>query len=155
MSEHSLVLDIVIRFLRLLGCPHACGEKMVSFVTFLSKQFLPHHCHHEQGVGECWVSSRPMHRAPHTTPLDGQEAVQVVSISMPSTIKLREMIICPGSSPTLWSRGRSTSCSTSCTPTWASAPSSPIPSHLGLHTPGTQDLFSQRTPRWWSSMWWF
>ena len=33
MSEHSLVLDIVIRFLRLLGCPHACGEKMVSFAT--------------------------------------------------------------------------------------------------------------------------
>ena len=34
MSEHSLVLDIVIRLLRLLGCPHACGEKMV------------HHHHH-------------------------------------------------------------------------------------------------------------
>ena len=55
MTEHSLVLDIVIRFLRLLGCPHACGEKMVSFATFFIDfdQFLPHHCHHEQGVGEC------------------------------------------------------------------------------------------------------
>ena len=31
-----------------------------------------------------------MHRAAHTTPLDGQEAIQVVSVS--STIKLREMI---------------------------------------------------------------
>ena len=42
MSEHSLVLDIVIRFLRLLGCPHACGEKMVSFVTiFFLNNFFP------------------------------------------------------------------------------------------------------------------
>ena len=44
MTEHSLVLDIVIRFLRLLGCPHACGEKMVSFVTFFAVSGPTEHC---------------------------------------------------------------------------------------------------------------
>ena len=29
LTCHTMVLDMVVRVLRLLGCPHACGEKPV------------------------------------------------------------------------------------------------------------------------------
>ena len=40
MSEHNMVLDIVVRILRLLGCPHGCGDRQV----WPSSEFLRSQC---------------------------------------------------------------------------------------------------------------
>ena len=126
MSEHSLVLDIVIRLLRLLGCPHACGEKMVQLVIVIAiviviviviffKTF--------NSSTKVWGSAeflRGQCIALLTRLLwtDKKQFKWSVARPHPQNISIS------GSSPTWWSSAHSTSSSTSSTPTSASAPSS-------------------------------
>ena len=121
MSEHSLVLDIVIRLLRLLGCPHACGEKMVQLVIVIFFKTF-------NSSTKVWGSAeflRGQCIALLTRLLWTDKKQFKWSVARPHS----QNISISGSSPTWWSSAPSTSSSTSSTPTSASAPSFPTHSH--------------------------
>ena len=133
MSEHSLVLDIVIRLLRLLGCPHACGEKMVQLVIVIVIVIVIFFKTFNSST-KVWGSAeflRGQCIALLTRLLwtDKKQFKWSVARPHPQNISIS------GSSPTWWSSAPSTSSSTSSTPTSASAPSSPTRSPRASRTP--------------------